>query len=218
MHDRTESYATLAYEQFQHLPKCDYFVQTIASGMGPIGFYKGHKNLVKLGVQKVENIPRILCIQISQMNVMARAYNEGRDKLYDIDMPSVFPDNLFEPTLNSTNPVNNYPQLKQCLDENHGIITDVTPDFTTCQSQLLESVLKERGIFLRSDIEKSLLIEFAGVVKLAQEKKFKKGQVILMLACGRGKDNTESMIEPDETINIQNQDPRELYEKLMNKL
>jgi threonine synthase len=81
LHDRTEPYATVAYEQFRKLPKCDYFVQTIASGMGPIGFLRGHKNLVKFGLEKPEDVPRIICIQSSEMSVMSRAYNSGRTSL-----------------------------------------------------------------------------------------------------------------------------------------
>ncbi|NES84584.1 MAG: hypothetical protein F6K10_26040 [Moorea sp. SIO2B7] len=36
-------------------------------------------------------------------------------------MPKTFAEDLFEPTLNSTNPVKNYPELYKCLQESNGI-------------------------------------------------------------------------------------------------
>jgi threonine synthase len=217
MHDRTESYATLAYEQFQKMPDCDYFVQTIASGMGPIGFYKGHQNLVKLGIQKNEKIPKIVCIQSSEINVMSKAYNAGRKTLTENDLSKEFPDDLFEPTLNSTNPINNYPQLLKALDENKGIITDVDPESTMKDGALISQVLEKRGMPISVDLEKSILIEFAGVVKLARQGVFKKGQTILMLGCGRGKDYSRCLLAPDAIINVKEQDPIQLYSQLQEK-
>jgi len=217
MHDRTESYATIAYEQFQKLPNCDYFVQTIASGMGPIGFYKGHRNLVNFGVQKIEKIPKIVCIQSSEVNVMSRAYNLGWEKLLKEHLPKEFPENMFEPTLNSTNPVNNYPQLRKTLSQNMGMITDVDAEYTMKEGILIANVLKKIGISLRYDLEKSLLIEYAGIVKLAEQGKFKPGQNILLIGCGRGNDTSSSLLAPDASINVKDQDPVQLYKQLHRK-
>lgn len=214
LHDRTESYATVAYEQVQQLPHCDYFVQTIASGMGPLGFYKGHKNLVRLGLEHESDIPRVICIQSSEMNVMARAYNSGKTVLTKEDLPKEFPDNLFEPTLNSTNPVNNYPQLYEMLKENNGIITDVEPSAVLKESAKIVDALKQRGLSLRTDLENSLLIEYAGLIKLANQGVFKKDENILLISCGRGKDTSTTLLEVDAVINPQTQDPVELMKKL----
>lgn len=214
IHDRTEAYATTAYEQYQDLPGCDYFVQTIASGMGPLGFYKGHKNLVKLGLENQDDIPRIICIQSSEMSVMSRAYNSGRRELTPGDLPRSFPDNLFEPTLNSTNPVNNYPDLFNCLNENNGIITEVVPVEALEQGKKITSALKKRGISLRTDLEKSVLIGFAGLVKLAEAGEFRKGENILFLATGRGKDDSRNLMTPDAVIDPAKVNPVDLMKKL----
>jgi threonine synthase len=200
LQDRNEAYATVAYEQFQNLPQCDYFVQTIASGMGPIGFLRGHRNLVKFGLQKKENIPRVICIQSSEMNVMSVAYNSGKTSLLQEDLPATFESNLYEPTLNSTNPVNNYRDLFNCLKETNGLITHVDPEEAECLSGVILESFKKRGMMLRPDLEKSVLIEFAGLVQLAQKGHFTKGEVILLLSCGRGKDNTTELYSPDAVI------------------
>jgi threonine synthase len=217
MHDRTESYATVAYEQMQKLPGCDFFVQTIASGMGPLGFYKGHLNMVKLGLQTKERIPRVVCVQSGEMNVMSRAYNSGRTELTMDDLPKEFPEDLYEPTLNSTNPVNNYPDLYKCLKENNGIITDVAPEIVKRDGQAIIDILKRRGYTLRPDLENSLLIEYAGLLKLAAEGTFKEGDVVLMLACGRGRDTTTNLIQPDLVIDPKTADPVDVFKRLNGK-
>lgn len=214
LHDRNEAYATVAYEQFQQLPKCDYFVQTIASGMGPIGFLKGHKNLIKFGLETAEQIPRIVCVQSSQMNVMAVAYNNGKKILYKEDLPKEFPSDLYEPTLNSTNPVNNYQDLYNCLQTTNGIITDVAPAYVEQESALIVEAFKRRNILLRTDVEKSVQIEFAGLISLAAKQQFKKDDVILMLACGRGKDSSTKLYSPDAVINPATCDTVKLKEEL----
>ena len=217
MHDRTEAYATIAYEQIQKLPECDYFAQTIASGMGPLGFYKGHKNLVKLGVRKSSDIPKIVCIQSSEMNIMAKAYNSGRKVITNDDLPKIFSEDLYEPTLNSTNPVNNYPDLYRCLKENDGIITDVDINTINDNCKII-SYLEAKGIKIQSNIEKSILIGFEGLIKLAKEEKFKQGENILLLGTGRGEDKSNTFIEADAIINPESEDPIKLYKKLIGNI
>jgi len=129
-------------------------------------------------------------------------------------MSKEFPDDLFEPTLNSTNPVNNYPQLLKTLNDNNGIITDVDPDSTMRDGALLAEVLKKRGIFIRTDLEKSMLIEYAGLVRLAREGVFKKGESILLLGCGRGKDESSNLLPPDAIIDTKTTDPVKLFDQL----
>ena len=218
LQDRNEAYATVAYEQFQTLPKCDYFVQTITSGMGPIGFLKGHKTLVKFGLQQKEMIPRLVCVQSSQMNVMSAAYNSGKKLLKSEDLPKIFPDDLYEPTLNSTNPVNNYPDLYACLEETNGIITDVDPKFVEAQSEAIINAFKKRGITIRTALEKSLLISFAGMIKLARKGKFSKGEIILLMSCGRGKDDVHELYLPDAVINPHDCDAMQLKKKLVRSI
>jgi len=214
IHDRNQAYATVAYEQFQTLPKCNYFVQTIASGMGPIGFLKGHKTLVKFGLQQENMIPRLVCIQSSQMNAMSSAYNSGKTVLTAEDLPREFPNDLYEPTLNSTNPVNNYPDLYACLRESNGLITDVTPEYVEHKAEAIVQAFRKRGIGLRVDLERSVLISFAGLIKLAEEGRFSEGEVILMMSCGRGVDQSHELYLPDMVISPRDCDPIQLKKKL----
>ncbi len=213
LHERTECYATIAYEQFQEMPDCDYFVQTIASGMGPIGFLRGHKNLVKFGLEKSTDIPRIICVQSRETNAMYRAYHAGLTSMPE-GWVGQLPEDLFEPTLNSTNPVNNYPDLFATLQEGNGIITDVGPEEVNEVSSYFVEVLKERGIEYRSDLEKSVLIGFAGLIRLSNEGQFRPGERIMLLSTGRGDAFSQTLITPDAIIKPDSQDPVVLKQQL----
>jgi threonine synthase len=215
LHDRTEAYTTLAYEQVEQLPECDFFAQTIASGMGPIGFLRGHEHLVNLGVSTRSRIPRILCIQSSETNIMSRAYQAGAETLTPADLPDSWPARLFEPTLNSTNPVNNYPELRDCLRDSHGAITDVDPACVTAESGRLIRALSTRGIDLAFDIERSVLIGYAGLVRLASEGQFTPGDRVLLLATGRGIHSARGpILEPDLVIRPSLDDPADVFTRL----
>jgi threonine synthase len=214
LHDRTQAYTTLAYEQVEQMPNCDFFAQTIASGMGPIGFLRGHEHLARLGAPAPSGVPRIVCVQSSETNVMSRAYQAGRSALTDADLPATWPDRLFEPTLNSTNPVNNYPELATCLRASNGLITDVPPVFVTSQAATLVRALDQHGIALDVEIEKSLVIGYAGLVRLADEGRFQRGDRILLLATGRGGRRSHELIPPDLIVRPSTDDPKDVYRRL----
>jgi threonine synthase len=215
LHDRTEAYTTLAYEQAERMPACDFFAQTIASGMGPIGFLRGHDHLTRLGARPPGTAPRIICVQSSETNVMSRAYQAGRAELTEADLPAEWPAALFEPTLNSTNPVKSYPDLASCLRAANGLITDVPPSFVMAEAPALMRALERVGIAVNFDIEKSLLIGYAGLVRLASEGRFQRGDRILLLATGRGASPVRDLRPPDLMIRPSVDDPKDVYARLM---
>jgi threonine synthase len=214
LHDRTEAYATLAYEQAEQMPHCDFFAQTIASGMGPIGFLRGHEHLERLGARPPSGAPRIVCVQSGETNAMSRAYQAGTSTLTEADLPTAWPPQLFEPTLNSTNPVNNYPELVECLRTSNGMITDVPPAFVQAEAGTLMRALEHRGVTLAFDLEKSLLIGYAGLVRLANEGRFQRGDRILLLATGRGSSRTRELMTPDLVIRPSVDDPKDVFARL----
>lgn len=214
LHDRTECYTTVAYEQYQQMPDCDFFVQTIASGMGAIGFVRGHHNLIQLGLEPENKMPRMVCVQSQETNAMYTAYSAGKPFMTKDDLPADFPANLFEPTLNSTNPVNNYQDLCSCLNASHGLITDAAPQEVKKESQSLITALEKRNVVLRVDLEKSILIGYTGLLRLADEGKIGKGDRVLLLGTGRGRDTSHEIIEPDLLINLSQDDPFDVKRRL----
>jgi len=214
LHDRTEAYATLAYEQAEQMPHCDFFAQTIASGMGPIGFVRGHEHLERLGARPPYGAPRIVCVQSSETNAMSLAFQAGKPVLTEADMPAAFPTQLYEPTLNSTNPINNYPELVESLQSSNGLMTDVPPAFVDVEGDLLIRALERRGIAPAFDLEKSLLIGYSGLVRLADEGRFQRGDRILLLATGRGPQKTRELVTPDLVIRPSVDDPKDVFARL----
>lgn len=215
LHDRTEAYTTLAFEQAERMPECDFFAQTIASGMGPIGFLRGHEHLARLGIQPHGKVPRIICVQSSETNAMSRAYQAGKPELTEADLPAQWPTGLFEPTLNSTNPVNNYPDLSECLRASNGLITDVPPSFVMAEAPTLIHALQHVGVTLDFGLEKSLLVGYAGLVRLANEGRFQSGDRILLLATGRGAHPSRDLLPPDLVIRPSADDPKDVHARLM---
>ncbi|HEU5373945.1 MAG TPA: pyridoxal-phosphate dependent enzyme [Ktedonobacteraceae bacterium] len=214
LHDRTECYTTVAYEQYQQMPDCDFFVQTIASGMGAVGFVRGHCNLIKLGLEPANKMPRVVCVQSQETNAMYKAYTADKPFMTKDDLPAEFPVDLFEPTLNSTNPVNNYQDLRACLNTSHGLITDVAPQEVRKVSLPIITALEKRNIPLRVDVEKSILIGYAGLMRLADEGKIGKGDRVLLLGTGRGRDTSHEIIEPDLLVNLSQDDPLDVKRRL----
>ncbi len=214
LEDRTAAYMTVAFEQHEKLPQCTYFAQTIASGMGPVGFLLGHERLVVDGLEERKAIPHIVCVQSSETGSMARAYNSGSNEmsLEDLSQP---PDKFYEPTLNSSNPIRNYPSLHRCLKESDGIILSVEPIQVEEDAKPLLSALSRRGLPLRTDLEKSMLIEFSGLRRLAEQGRFHNGDVLLLMGCGR-RDISYTLLEPDAIIRPQLDDPVELFRRLEN--
>jgi len=213
LHDRTESYTTVAYEQHEQMPDCEYFAQTIASGMGPIGFLRGQENLVKLGMRRKSQIPRIICVQAEQSNSIYRAFISGKTTITakDLTEPSK---PMYEPTLNSTNPVANYPELYKCLTVSNGLITDASPHDVEREGMALMNSLERRKIWLRFDLEKSLLIGFAGLVRLAVEGKIQAAERVLLLATGRAERQSTCPIPPDLVIRPSVDDPEDVLLRL----
>ena len=94
------------------------------------------------------------------------------------------------------------------------MINYVAPDYVKEKAEPLVAAFKDRGFTLRTDLEFSNLIGFAGLVDLAEKGQFEAGQTIVMLSCGRGKDQTTELYEPDTWVSPRTDDPVELKQKL----
>jgi threonine synthase len=216
--DRIEAYTTVAYEQHEKLPQCTWFVQAIASGLGPMGFWLGCKRLMADSKQKPDTVPRLICVQSSQTNTMARNFNAGLEELASQEPPESLPETLYEPSLYSSNPIGSYSMLYRSIKESGGSILDVKPEQVQADQGPLLAVLEKRGLPLRTDLEKSILIEFSGIRRLACRGVFNAADSILIMACGRGNDAAHALIKPDAIIDPLLDDPVQLYRRLSERV
>jgi len=202
LHDKLEGKATIAYEQFSELPEATMFVQTIAGGYGIIGFLLGHERLRLFGLSSSNyKIPRIIAIQSADNCTIARGMLVGKENISDSDL--ILPKNPFEKTLQSTNPLKTFAQVKNCLEKTNGLITVASEEEIITLKNIFEEALARHNIGVSYENEKSPYISFAGLVNLAREKKINSSDIIYMLMTGKGRGdnitpNPEAIVKPDD--------------------
>jgi threonine synthase len=185
LHDKLEGKATIAYDQYQELPEATMFVQTIAGGYGVIGFFAGYQRLKSLGMcPKDYKVPRIVIVQPEDNCTIINGMIVGKEKLTEKDL--ILPPNPFEKTLQSTNPLKTFSEVKECIDQTDGLFSIAGIKEIVELKNIFESSLKSHGILVSFENEKSPYISFAGLVKLAKENKITKDDVLYLVITGRG--------------------------------
>lgn len=197
LHERTESYSTLAFEQFEKLPNADYFASTVASGVGPIGFFKGHKRLVSMGAESERDIPAIVCIQSEQNNSMYTAWKAGKAEFEEKNIIANASE-LFEPTLSSSTSADKYKILYPALKETGGTVTEASNKQAEDMSVIILKEIHKLGFELNYSLEKAAAIGFAGLKRLANEGFFKAGETVLFNVTGRGPTAADCIINANE--------------------
>jgi threonine synthase len=94
----------------------DWYVQAISSGLGAYGTYKGGKELYELG--KIDQRPRLLCVQQSSCAPMVNAYRKGSTAIEDCDIV-LRPQGIAHAILNG-NPGAAYAYMKYAVDQSGG--------------------------------------------------------------------------------------------------
>jgi threonine synthase len=222
-HERCEANVTQAYEIAEAvltgtLPAqellerrgFDYYVQTIAAGMGPIGFYVGMKRLQEW-TRGILRVPRILAVEIAEFAPMQAAWDAGLERLGETATPH-FPDHeLFAPTLWTTNAAKYYPHLREMLLATNGILTAVSPEQVRAATQELgvREELAEMGYQL-ADCEKCSFVGFAGLVEKIKSGEVEQGSRVILMLTGKGYHNTFVRECPDFVADPNQHKPRDI--------
>jgi hypothetical protein len=193
----------------------DYYVQTIAAGMGPIGFYVGMKRL-QAWTNGHLKVPRILAVEISEFAPIQTAWDEGLAHVGEEVSTPFWPEHeLFAPTLWTTNIAKYYPHLREMLLATDGILTAVSPaqvQYATEEFGIREELV-ESGCRL-ADSETCSFVGFSGLVEKVRRGEIKPGSRVLLMLTGKGYNHTFVAEQPDFVVDPLRHKPRDVIKSI----
>ena len=131
---RREAMKALSFEIYETGVKPDFYLQAIASGVGPYGVHKGFVELEEMGFSIKP--PRLVCVQPENCAPIVNAYRKGLEDLppdLKVDAPKTIAS-----TLANGNPIGGYPYLSRLLKETRGIAETVTEEEIVEGGELLK--------------------------------------------------------------------------------
>jgi threonine synthase len=100
----------------------DWYVQAVSSAMGVYGAYKGARELLRLN--RVTQLPRLLCVQQETCAPMARAFAEGSETIRPHHLVAR-PTGIAEAILRG-DPTRAYPRIRRIVIESRGDFASVS--------------------------------------------------------------------------------------------
>jgi len=132
----------------------DWYIQAISGGMGPLGVYKGFRELQQLGM--IDRIPAIAPIQADGCAPMVDSWKKG----LEIAEPVLSPKTRIE-TLATGDPGRTYVMLRRQVNETHGVFESVSDEDAF---RAMHVLAKMEGI----SAEPAAAVAFAGLFKLVR--------------------------------------------------
>jgi threonine synthase len=132
----------------------DWYVQAVSGGMGPLGVYKGFRELKQLGL--IERIPALAPIQADGCAPMVLSWKKGLEKAE----PVLSPQTRIE-TLATGDPGRTYTMLRQQVNETNGVFESVSDEDAF---RAMHVIAKMEGI----SAEPAAGVAFAGLFKLVR--------------------------------------------------
>ena len=148
----------------------DWYVQAVSGGMGPLGVYKGFKELQKLGL--IDRIPAIVPIQAEGCAPMVDSWKKG----LEIAEPVLSPKTRIE-TLATGEPGRTYTMLRSQVNETGGVFESVSDEEAF---RAMHVLAKMEGI----SAEPASGVAFAGLFKLARSGVIKPDDVVVINCTG----------------------------------
>jgi threonine synthase len=143
-----------ANHQVQKWRTPDWYIQAVSGGMGPLGVYKGFRELQNLGM--IDRIPAIAPIQADGCAPMVESWKKGLEKAE----PVLSPKTRIE-TLATGDPGRTYTMLHKQVNETHGVFESVSDEDAF---RAMHVLAKMEGI----SAEPAAGVAFAGLFKLVR--------------------------------------------------
>jgi threonine synthase len=132
----------------------DWYIQAISGGMGPLGVFKGFRELKELGL--IDRIPAIVPIQVDGCAPMVLSWKKGLEKAE----PVLSPKTRIE-TLATGDPGRTYTMLRSQVNETGGVFESVSDEEAF---RAMHVLAKMEGI----SAEPASGVAFAGLFKLVR--------------------------------------------------
>jgi threonine synthase len=148
----------------------DWYIQSISGGMGPLGVYKGFRELKQMGL--VDRIPAMGLIQAAGCSPMVESFKQGLEQA----VPVVEPRTHIE-TLATGDPGFAYTLLRQHIIDSGGTFESVPDDEAF---RAMHVLAKMEGI----SAEPAAAVAFAGLFKLVRSGVIKPGDLVVVNCTG----------------------------------
>lgn len=136
---RIEAKKTMIYEILRQLKKVpDIYVQALSGGTGPIGVYKGSKELIDYGV--IKQMPKMIMSQSNKCAPMADGYQNAKKNNFEDNWYETYPvyeNPKTEITTIATGNPGLYPYVARMVKESGGDILSVDEDAAKETSKLI---------------------------------------------------------------------------------
>jgi threonine synthase len=201
-----EAMKTIAFEIAEQLPSAqggvstsnggttvwkapDWYIQAISGGMGPLGVYKGFRELKQMGL--VNRIPALAVVQTEGCAPMVRSFREG----LDVATPVATPMTHIE-TLATGDPGRAYTLLRRHVLDTNGTFESVSDDEAF---RAMHVLAKMEGI----SAEPAAAVAFAGLFKLVRAGVIKPGETIVVNCTGHTMPAEEAILGPHWTRDVE---------------
>ena len=148
----------------------DWYIQAVSGGMGPLGVYKGFRELKQLGL--IDRIPAIVPIQAEGCAPMVDSWKKGLEKAE----PVLSPKTRIE-TLATGDPGRTYIMLRKQVNETGGVFESVSDEDAFRAMHILA---KMEGI----SAEPASGVAFAGLFKLVRAGIIKPADTVVVNCTG----------------------------------
>lgn len=167
----------------------DWYVQAISGGMGPLGVYKGFRELHRMGL--IDKIPAIAAIQTEGCAPMVESFKQGLEAAIPVASPRTHIE-----TLATGDPGRTYTLLRQHVLETGGTFESVSDEEAF---RAMHVLAKMEGI----STEPAAAVAFAGLFKLVRAGQIKPTETIIVNCTGHTMPAEELVLGSNWSRNVE---------------
>ncbi len=167
----------------------DWYVQAISGGMGPLGVYKGFRELRQMGL--INKIPAIAAIQAEGCAPMVDSFRLGLEQVIPVDSPRTHIE-----TLATGNPGRTYTLLRERILETNGTFESVSDEEAF---RAMHVLAKMEGL----STEPAAAVAFAGLFKLVRSGQIGPGDTVVVNCTGHTMPAEEMVLGSNWTRNVE---------------